>query len=287
MKSMMGSVKTVRVMTLVVFMLLVFVLQTVRVGADAGPKPSVTVHGENIPGEYCYMDLLVENPFPDLEAFQDGEDYNQDMLSVLQNYRDGDWSPAISAGGQFLLFGNIECGIVDGRADNTFSYIGVPDRFRVIVVTEDLQVVVSDVVERKAFSSQVSFDFETGKAKEKGVSSFIWQFFPAYLLTLLVEFLLLVLFRFKVRDNWKQVLIVNGITQILLHGTIIWGVMVGGIFVALLVYFFMEWLIVIGETIAFARILKGHSLGRKIGFSVVANFLSFFAGLFVVLAGML
>lgn len=265
-------------------MVVLFFSMNIFVAADAGPKPSITIEGENIPGQVCYMDLLIESESSDLEAFDSWGDYDEAMLSLLQNYEDNGWRPALSAGAGDLLYGDIRCQVIDGKVYSNFSYIGVPDRFKVIVVTEDLDLVVSNIVEKKTFQSQVSFDFETGQAREKGVMSLVIQFFPAFILTLLVEFLVLLIFRFHVKQHWKVVLFVNLTTQILLHTVITWGVMVGGVFVALLFFFFMEWLIVIGESIAFAKLLKEHKTSRRVMFSIVANFLSFIAGLFVVLS---
>lgn len=268
-------------------MVILLVGSVTVINADAGPKPSITIHAENVPGSVVYMDLLIENGLTDFEVLEDADSYNQDMLAALRNYDDGMWKPAISAGAEFLLFGNIECQVVDGQVTNTFSYIGVPDRYKIIVVTEDLEVIVSNVIERQTFQSRVTFDLDTGEAKEQGAVSFIWQFFPALILTLLIEFLLLFAFRFSLKKSWKPVLIVNIITQIILHIVVTWGVLIGGIFLALILYFLMEWVIITGESIAYARLLKEHSLGRRIGYAVLANFISFFVGVFVVLVGML
>ncbi len=47
---------------------------------------------------------------------------------------------------------------------HSFSYIGVPDRFKIIIVTADGETIVSEnIVKRKAFNSRVYFDYNTKK----------------------------------------------------------------------------------------------------------------------------
>ncbi len=65
------------------------------------------------------------------------------------------------------------------------------------------------------------------------------------------------------------------------------GALAGGITLALLVFFFMEWVIVVVESVAFAKLLKEHIVGRRVVYAIVANLFNFIAGLLVVLASVL
>ena len=61
---------------------------------------------------------------------------------------------------------------------HSFSYIGVPDRFKIIIVTADGETIVSEnIVKRKAFNSRVYFDYNTKKLWEDSiVLAYIKQF---------------------------------------------------------------------------------------------------------------
>lgn len=254
--------------------------------ADAGPKPSITVIAENMPGDLSYMDLLVDYECEGVdERFLDPEVYDRELVSMLAAYDKDGWNPVTICDGG-LVFGDIECVVEDGGCTMHYGYM-VPDRFKIIVVSKNGDTVVSNVIDRKLFESRVLFDYETGKAKEKAVMpSVAGQFAISLPLTLILEGMVLLLFGFSIRKNLVVFLAMNTFTQIILAAAVTVGMLLMGLFGAYLVYVMSEIVILILEGVVFGLALKEHGFGRRVVFSITANVVSFAAGI-AILAFML
>ncbi len=251
--------------------------------ADAGPKPSITVKAVNMPDSVCYMDLLVEDRYTeDDERFMDGDVYDRDMVSVLKSYNEGGWH-SVTTYRDGLVFGDIICEVKDGECTMIYGYM-VPDRFKIIVVGQDGETVVSNTVERKLFDSTVKFDYETGQAVEKAIlPSVAGQFAVTLPLTLVLEGLVLLMFGFSLRKNKIVFPVVNIFTQILLLIAVTIGMLTMGLFGAIFVYIISEIVIFIIEGVLFGLLLKEHSVIRRVLFSITANIVSFAAGLILLI----
>ncbi|MFO7611313.1 MAG: hypothetical protein R6W99_02340 [Clostridia bacterium] len=252
--------------------------------ADAGPKPSITVKAVNMPNALSYMDILVtEKSERDDSRYFDEQEYNQNLIRRLKAFSEDGWYTTMTYEDS-LIFGGIHCNVTtDGTTTMRYSY-RPPDRYRIIVVTEDGGTVVSNTIERRSFDSTVYFDYATGEAREKAVlPSLIIQFITTCLLTLLVEGLVLLLFRFTLKKSLVPFLVINIVTQLLLAAVVMSGMMLMGAFGALIFYVLAEFVIFILECVLFAVILKEHTVGRRIAFAAVANILSFIAGFIMIL----
>lgn len=249
--------------------------------ADAGPKPSIRIEAVNMPDMECYMDLLVEvdnrsETEPDLLK----DDYDQGMISILSSYSEGNWSAAV-VNREYIIFDGIKCKVEDGNCTKSFGYMP-PDRFKIIVVSEDGQIVTSNVIERESFDSIIDFDYKTGEASERPIlPGFILKFLITLVATLLIEGLLFLVFKFGFKKYWGWVLGINVITQIALYAAIILGTSAAGVFLGILAYIFAEFLIFTGETIAYAFILKSKPIGLRITYAISANLLSMVIGAFL------
>lgn len=250
--------------------------------ADVGPKPSLEIIVKNPPQSEYYLDLLVDYSSDHLyENIRNSEGYSAEMYDILKKYNVDGWRPALATGTRVPLFGKLTGEKKGNNMVHNFSYVGVPDRFKVILVTSGNEVIVSEnIVERKAFKSTVYFDLGTKKLSEKcAVLAYILQFLSTCSLTLIIEGLILLLFRFSMKQNWKTFLIINIITQVLLTAVIYSATYKLGAFAALLLYMPFELVIFIGEAILFVRYLKQHSRRRRVMFAITANILSFIIGL--------
>jgi len=253
--------------------------------ADAGPKPNITIEAVNMPDGICYMDLLVKvdnksETDPDFLT----DDYDREMIEILSSYYEGGWSASV-VNREHIIFDGIKCKVVDGKCTKYFGYMP-PDVFRIIVVSDDGKVQVSETVERNAFDSTIDFDYKTGEASERPVlPGLSLSFAVTLIVTLLIEGLLFLLFKFGFRKYWVWILVINLVTQIFLYAAITFGTVIGGIFFAIVFYILAEFLIFIGETIAYAFILKSKPIGLRIVYAISANLLSLAAGL--VLFGLL
>lgn len=248
---------------------------------DIGPKPSIEIIVENPPKTDYYLDLLVnydkKGTYTNIR--EEGK-YSKDMLNILKEYDLDGWRPAMVTGTKVPIFGDIVGEKSGENMIHKLSYIGVPDKFKIIVVTVDGETIVSEnIVERRAFESKVYFDLDTKRARESSmVLAYIKQFLITYPTTLILEGIILVLFGFSLKKNWKSFITINLITQVLLT-LIIFGTMYKqGSMAATLFYIPIEILIVIIEAKLFKKYLIEHSESRRKAFAIVANIISFLAG---------
>ena len=306
---------------LIMFLLAPAFATTAR--ADIGPKPSITINCLNLPGSVVYIDLLVDDLPDDAEpfAFRVNRDYDGEIAAILESYNIDGWRAALTYGKE-LLWGTLRREVsADGRATSSFNYFGIPDRFKVIIVTEDKTVTVSNMIIRKAFECVVNIDFSNRElsdtvyyitideydaadlsdnydaAKEghnsnsnsielytiyatesRPVMNTMIQFLYRLITTFIIEGLILLLFGFSIKINWKPFLMINlstqaGLTLIiaLTHGTF-------GTVAANIALFVCEFVILIVEPLLFASKLKQHSGTRRATFAVIANLVSFFTG---------
>ena len=255
------------------------------ISADMGPKPSITITVVNPPAEDYYLDLLVQHDpgdfFKSNLSEQELAELPEIVRTTLQAYQDGGFQPALTTGTAVPLFGNL---IGERQADGTvlhhFSYHGTPSTYRIMVVTADGDVAVTDTLVRKAFRQTVTYDFATGEAtNETSIPlAYATQFAMTCVCTLLLEGVLLWAFGFFCRENLLPFFVVNLLTQIGL--TVVTGttLIFSGSFDAYIVFFLCEAVIFLVEAIAFAFWLKGHTKLRRVIYAITANLLSAFIG---------
>lgn len=248
--------------------------------ADMGPKSSLEVIVSNPPkGEY-YLDLLVDyNGKTIYKNIIDESQYNADKIKILQEYRDGNWRPALLTGTRYPLHGKLT-GTPDGdKMVHDFSYLGVPDRFKIIILTSDNKIIVSNEIHRKTFNSTVNYNFKTNSAKERPIIlSYLLQFLFTCSCTLVIEGIILLLFRFSIEQNWKPFLKINIITQIFLNFILSVVMFSQGLLSSYFWYIPLELIILIVEIICFRKYLNQHSKLRRTLFAITANAASFVVG---------
>lgn len=269
----------------IVIVLIILSLYKITVYADVGPKPSIEIIASNMPDEICYMDLLINYPDDDVfKNIRNTDNYDSDMFNTLFDYNEDGWRPALVTGTKVPLHGDIICNVKSGKCHMDYSYRGVPDKFKIIVVTKSNKIVVSNIIERKAFDSRVYFDYSTGIAREDSlILLYFEQFVLTLSLTLLIEGLILILFNFSIRKNYKPFIIINLITQILLTLVVVRNMITNGTMIALLIYFLFEIVILLIEVKSFSVYLLEHTIHRRKIYAVVANVISFITGVIIML----
>ena len=181
----------------------------------------------------------------------------------------------------------------DTEKENSYRLRGmdVPKRFRVRIVTQSGECWESEMMERETLQMGVRVDWGEKTAKIPPVWAAIGlQFLSTLLPTLVFEGLVLVLFGYEWKKNWKAFLLVNLLTQGALALYLAQGVVRGGWNAySAAIYFLLllvpaEVVIVLVEAGVYRRFLQGHSKGRAVGYAVTANLVSYAAGGFVVQA---
>lgn len=277
----MGKIKII-----LAFMVIFLLIFGQSAFADMGPKPSLDIKIINLPdGEY-YVDLLILDADSDYGNNLDGtHEYNPDMIKILEQYDEDGYSAAMAVGTSIPIFGDIICEVKDGVGNISFRYMGVPEHFKLIIVSKDLDVIVSPDITTFAFQANVTYDSEKNSLKESNITiSYGWQFAQTFFGTILLELLILFAFKFSIKANWKAFLIINFITQMLLTSAIIYFTMMSDVVTAFIVFLILEPVVFLIEAVLFTRLLKEHKRSRRFFYAVVANLFSFGIGILITLS---
>lgn len=258
--------------------------------ADVGPKPSLEIIVEGMENDKYWLDLLVTVESD--HTWFDITDKELEEVRKLADYKDEEgFHPALLSGTKVPLFGELK-GVKnpDNTYSHKFSYMGTPEVFKIAILTEDNTLIISDSIQRKQFNSVVKFNLNdevlqgdivlsAGEAKELSpIKEISVAFIGRLIMTLLIEIGIALLFGFTMKNSGKILLKTNIFTQVLLNIAII-GINISyGMLAALLVFLLMEILIIIFETIIYAKYLTEKSLGRRIAYGIVANIISLMAG---------
>lgn len=237
--------------------------------ADSGPKPQLVVKVVNGPSEPYYLDLLDEGEGQNGLSQEKLDALDQEMLSRLLDAVPEGWRACVTQGTGVPIFGQLtgENGI------HTFGYFGVPDTYRVLIVTQSGEVWTSELLQRKVLQSSVTVDWAERTAKTPPVwVGYALQFLSTLLPTLVLEGIMLLLFRFDWRENWKPFLAVNLATQ----GALSLFLSVNSIQNGVGFWFFMlflpaELVIAFAEAGVYARVFKGQARGRAFVYGLAAN----------------
>ena len=257
--------------------------------ADAGPKPQLVVRVVNAPEELYYLDILAEGEFdPDrgyegIEwSYSDEEAaaLDQALLADLRDAVPQGWHACTAEGSTGApMWGDLEG--EDGM--HAFRYVGVPETYRVLMVTRSGEVWTSGALHRRVLQSSVTVDWAAKPAAAPPVwRGYVLQFLATLLPTLLIEGLLLLAFRFSWRQNWRVFLLVNLATQGALAVFMSVNVIRDGVgwwFLILLVP--VELVIAFLEAGLYRKWLKGRSKGRAFAYGLAANAASALLGWFL------
>lgn len=253
--------------------------------ADIGPKPSIKLIVLNPPEDEYYLDLLIDSEKKNSYTNIDEDDeLDEDMLNILKEYNENGWRPALVTGTNVPLFGNLTGEKEGDTMVHKFSYLGTPKRFKVILVEKSGKVTVSEDIERKTFESTVYYDYATNEIWESSATlSYIKQFIMTFTATIIVEGIILILFRFSLKKNWKPFVMVNLFTQILLTLIVFSAMYFAGSMAAFLLYIPFEIVILIIESKLFKKYLQEYSIRRRIFYAITANVVSFMLGMWAIL----
>ena len=140
---------------------------------------------------------------------------------------------------------------------HSFRYHGVPDTYRIILVTKSGESWVSGVLHRATLQSSATVDWAARTANAPSPAmAYALQFLCTLLPTLLIEGLLLFAFGYRSKRSWLVFLLVNLVTQggfavylavtVLNHGVSGWS---------LIFYIPIEVIITLVELLLYRRLL--------------------------------
>lgn len=266
-------------------LLAVLLLLTTAVFADAGPKPQLTVIVEHAPSEPYYLDLLDEGDYQ-YNFLYDAEDKDLDpnLLAAFRAEIPDGWHACIAEGTNGApIFGALTGEAVGDTMYHRFSYYGVPDTYRILAVTASGEVFLSDVLTHRTLQSTVTVDWATKTVTQPApASAYALQFAATFVPTILIELIVLLLFGFKLKPNWLPFVLVNLVTQGLLHGYFaFFAVRYGVNFLYFLLLIPAELAVALIEAFIYRRTLKGQPKERAFVYGICANVCSAVLGYFL------
>lgn len=266
-------------------LLAVLLLLTTAVFADMGPKPQLTVIVEHAPSEPYYLDLLAEGDYKyNILYYAEDKALDPDLLAAFRAEIPDGWHACIAEGTNGApIFGSLTGEPVGSTMQHRFSYFGVPDTYRILAVTASGEVFLSDVLTRPALQSSVTVDWTAKTAKPPLRSEgYLLQFAATFVPTILIELVVLLLFGFKLKENWKPFLLVNLVTQGLLHGYFALFAVNNGVGLGYFMLFLpAELVIALLEAFIYSAVLKGRSKRRAFLCGICANVCSAALGYFL------
>ena len=158
------------------FAVLLFVLGSATALADMGPKPEINILIKNPPDKTYYLDLLIETD-ADYDNLDDKRaSYDPQKLSLLENYQEDGWYAALAHGTLVPMWGELTGTPVENGIQHQFGYI-VPDRFKIIIVTPDNQLIITPVLKCNAFHTNITYDYQTGEIQQAStLTAYLMQF---------------------------------------------------------------------------------------------------------------
>lgn len=250
--------------------------------ADIGPKPEVTITVVNAPEGVLYLDLLAQGEPMDQPYSNSNGECDPAFLDNLRSLEGDGWVLAYTTGvaRNAPVFGDVR-----PREDGTwrFSYVGLPETFRVAAATAD-EAKAAEVSYTRDFVDNIVYDWQANTVREATPPPlrFLIRLAATLIPTLLIEGALFWLFGFRERRGWLVFLAVNTATQVGLHlavGSIL--PQAGWHFLNYTLTILIPELIVwVAEAAAYAFLLREHSRGRRVGYAFAANFASFVLGYF-------
>lgn len=263
------------------FLLLAVCALTMTAFADMGPKSQLVVRFESAPPEPYYLDLLAEGNFKDYPSAFDGLDWSyseeeialldKSLLEALRNAVPEGWHACTAQGSTGApMWGHL---YPDEQGLHTFGYHGVPNTYRILIVTESGESWMSDTLTRKTLQSSVTVNWNAKTAETPPVwTGYLLQFLATFLPTILIEGFILFLFRYRQKRSWVVFGGVNLITQGALAAALSINAMQHGVSLGFFSLFLMaEFAILVVEAVAYMLLWKERGKEWALSYALAAN----------------
>jgi len=281
-----------RSLRLLFLLVLAGCIMTMTALADMGPKDQLTIKVVNPPQEPYVLDLLAEGVPAALSTLSQEEfEARMEELGLSDSILYYGLISEVPSGWHACLCqhsGPPIWGTLTGRQSgdtmlHTFGYVGIPDTYRILIVTKSGETWTSDTYTRTVLQSSVTVDWET---KEVSIPStwqgYVLQFLATFVPTLLMEGLILFLFRYRQKRSWTVFGGVNLVTQGGLAVALSINAIQHGVGFGFFSLFLMAEIgVVIVESAAYMVLLKEHSKNRATAYGIAANAASALIGWFI------
>ena len=281
---------------LVVIMIFInFIISINIVKADNGPKPQLKIIVVNPPEDEYYLDLLVDYEVNNGYTWLHEEEYNKEKIDIFKNFREENWRPALLTKTRAPMNAKLIGRREEDKVIHDFGYT-LPDRFKIAILDSKNKINVSDEITLKGFNTTLIYNYENKAISYKNeidgnrlIIGTINEMLSSkgivftFLITIIIEGITLILFKFSIKKSIKPLILINIFTQILLYVALILLVNKYSYKYYITTLLSMEGIILVVESILFSRYLQEHTVKWRIAFSIVANILSFLSGYIIYL----
>ena len=286
-----------------ILMVLAAALLTVSAFADTGPKAQLKVLVKNAPEEPYYLDLLEKGDYQGhTYGSGDGDDtysgldwsyseeeiaaLDSELLDALRAAVPEGWHACTAQGTNGVpMWGDLIGSDAGGVRLHSFCYHGVPDTYRIILVTKSGESWVSGVLHRATLQSSATVDWAARTANAPSPAmAYALQFLCTLLPTLLIEGVLLFLFGYRSKKSWYSFLLVNLITKGGFSVYLAVSVLQNGANAWMTIFFYLpiEIVITLVELLLYRRLLTEKSKARAAVYAITANVCSAAFGLWLI-----
>ncbi len=263
--------------------------------ADMGPKPSIDITVKGMPDDNYILDLLVDEE-ADCENIELTAE-EKDLLSEIIDYNDPDGyqTAALLEGTSWPLYGNLwGTPEEDDTYLHSFGNMGTPSVFKIIIMTAEGKLIVSDTIERKQFNAKIEYDVSEAMSKQgnqinagkvniyQPIVEMILPFISRLIATLLIELGIGWLLGFRSKKSIRIIVITNAVTQIFLN-VLLLSEIYSGLLMAFLLFIIGEIVIFIAELITYLITLKEQDPGKRVLNAFLANLASSVGGYFLLM----
>lgn len=267
--------KIKKLLLLLTLSLVIFISCSISVNADMGPKPATYIDIVGIEGEYvaAFVAKEARGPNTDYEDWLHSDQKNPEYHPIIE-YKDNEGYKWIER--YFMC---------NGDSQIKYTYYA-PNEFKIVIYKNDKLYKVTDVIEMYAFRTYLKIDFSGDNIKiikTYPVFKETIQFLLRVVITLAIELGLYFLFKLHSKRNFKIVLIVNIVTQLLLNIIINISTFYHGELYALIILFLVELGIFIIEPSLYLILLKDKNKFLIALYGIVVNIISFILGVIFLL----
>ena len=270
---------------------LMIALLTLPVSANAAaPNRGDTIIIHNETGRQCFFTVLLSKP---MEKIGRGISvFEEKPETVIKNMNEGTddihrrFESFSDTGG---LYYNGWYGIAEGNTEHRFNMY-LTEKFRVLVYFPDNdKLIMTEVKEPYAIESRFSVAVTDDSAELSSNFNIVWNFIALAVrmaVTIGLELLIALAFRFRGKKQLLPVLFVNIFTQVGLNlGMNLYHIYHNDFLTLVVYYFLWETAVLVVETVAYGVIYKLSkqpiSVSRSTVYALTANFVSFVASPFI------
>ncbi len=263
----------IKILFILMLIFTIFFSISVVVYADTSPKPAINIVLENPPKNIYYVGILVDNKY-----FDDKDEikrrYNEEFASdpemaelLSDYYNEYGWVS------RHLFVAGAD-GFEKPNPENKYNFFRFyANDFKVVIVTDDYQMIVSDEMHKKAFYSTIYYDVSSGEYrednsldKEEKIKGILFSFVITFIITIITESVLFIPLGSSKR-NWIIFLLTNLSTQVMLYVLL----MIFGSNFCL----YAEGLVLVVESVIYYCMLEPKFRIGSIVYAIIANVVSF------------